>query len=704
MNRPNADEVKISDMTLLRSLVGVALNSEWGALAGEIGDICRAAFGEADGFFFLGKESDLPGSHGALPEQWRTCVEETLRQDAAVSLPLADAGSLPGMCCPLPLDGAQRGVICVTARTFSEIDAERLRGFADLIAEALNARFAFDRRNRELLETEEQSKRHQQIIDQIHDSVIAMDLEGYITSWNKGAENLFGYTANEVIGKNILFLYADENEDDSLLYQDLFEKGGREMVVRRRKKSGEDFSASLSLSLTHDRDDNPIGIIGYMMDVTERLQAEEQIYRLAYYDSLTGLPNRAMLYTLLKQALTAAHRSQRHGAVLFIDLDRFKQINDSLGQEAGDLLLKEVSRRLTECVRNEDVAARIGGDEFVVALFDITKQEHAAIVAKKILDSLSLPIMVNGHDLLVASSIGISVYPDDGDDAETLIKCADVAMFRAKQGGCDEGYMFFSQDMNQRSLERLQLENNLRRALERNELLLHYQPQLDLVTGKIIGAEVLLRWQHGDTTIPPAQFIPLAEETGLIIPIGEWILETVCAKNKQWQEAGLPIVRLAVNISARQFRPQLPQLVQQVLNRHGLDASYLELEITESVIMQNAEGVIALMQDFQRLGIALSLDDFGTGYSSLSYLKRFPIDTLKIDQSFVRGLPDDTDDTAIAKAIISLARNLGIRVIAEGVENLAQMDFLRAADCDEIQGYYYSRPLPEEDFVRFLQQ
>lgn len=823
MNGSTSFNDAASDAALLRSLVGAALNLETGSLAEEIGGICRAALGASEGYCFLSEGPNQPRP----PERWRAGVEEALRRQAAVALPLAGESAAPGLCCPLRSGDRQLGAVGVSGKAFSAADAERLQNFSDMVAEALSARFAYDQRNRDLLKTEEQRRQQRQIIDQISDSVIAMDLQGYITSWNKGAENLFGYTAEESIGKNIIFLYADEEEDDSLLYQDLFEKGGREMVVRRRKKSGEIFWASLSLSLTHGLDGNPAGMIGYLIDITERLQAEEQlrlqaaifehcgegiivtdpagvvvsvnraftkitgyapeevmgktpeilrsplhdedfsldvyaslsstghwigeawgrrkngdsfpawvsvssvhgkdgviayyfavftdiaerknaeqqIYRLAYFDMLTGLPNRAMLFTHLKQALAEAHRNSLHGAVLFIDLNRFKQINDSLGHDAGDLLLKEAGLRLAGCVREEDVVARIGGDEFVVALFDIAKREHAAVVAEKILDRLSLPIMVNGHELLVSASIGISVYPDDGSDAETLIKCADAAMYGAKQGNSPEGFTFFSRDMNQRSLERLQLENNLRRALERKELLLHYQPQLDLASGRIVGAEVLLRWNRGGTTmISPAQFIPIAEETGLINPIGEWILDTVCAKNKQWQEAGLPIVKLAVNISARQFRQHLPQLVEQVLNRHGLDSSYLELEITESVIMQNAERVISMMADFQRLGVTLSLDDFGTGYSSLSYLKRFPIDTLKIDQSFVRGLPDDSDDTAIAKAIISLARNLGLRVIAEGVETAQQLDFLRTAGCDEIQGYYYSRPLPEEDFIRFLQQ
>ncbi|MDD5242235.1 MAG: EAL domain-containing protein [Sulfuricella sp.] len=825
-NYPAAASDTTSDMELIQQLAKTILNRETEMLTEEVGDIFRAAFRGTEGFCFLPEEPDRPEALSTLPDRWRAGVEQALRQQTAVPLPLADQGTLPGLCCPLQSGGKQLGAVCVAGQTCSAAETLRLQHFANLTAEFLNARHTHDRHGRSLLETEERDRQQQQIIDQIHDSVITMDMMGYITNWNKGAESLFGYTRKEAIGKNILFLYADEEEDDSLFYQDLFDKGGREMVVRRRKKTGEIFWASLTLSLIRNKNDNPSGMIGYLSDITERLQAEEklrlhaaifeysdegiliidpagviasvnkaftkitgyapedvlgktpgflrssqhdedfylgvynslydtghwigegwgrrknnesfpvwmsissvhgkdnviayyfaiftdiaerknaekQIYRLAYYDTLTGLPNRTMLYTHVKQALAEASRNQRHGAILFIGLDRFKQVNDSLGHEAGDLLLKEVAQCMAGCVREEDVVARIGGDEFVVALFDIAEREHAATVAEKILARLSQPIMVNGHELLVSASIGISVYPDNGDDAETLLKCADVAMYRAKRGGSSNGIMFFSQDMNLRSLEKLKLESNLRRAMERNELTLNYQPQLDLASGKIVGAEVLLRWNHDGTMISPAQFIPIAENTGLIIPIGEWILETVCAKNKQWQEAGLPIVKLAVNISAKQFRQSLPQQVEQILGRHGLDPSFLELEITESVIMQNAEGVIAMMTEFQRLGVTLSLDDFGTGYSSLSYLKRFPIDTLKIDQSFIRGLPNDADDTAIAKAIISLARSLGLLVIAEGVETAEQLDFLRSAGCDEIQGYYYSRPLTEDNFIRFLQQ
>ncbi len=806
------------------SIVHSILHSGERDFAKSLVGVIQEAFNWSDACcHFSGRAAHLAGRR-KLPEGWRSLAEKIECESQTAWLPNdANENEPIQLGCPLLAQDELVGVLCVHA-PLSILPT--LQSLAGLIATTLLDRLQFDERKRDLLDSEDKLVRQQQVLDQIHDSVIAMDLSGYITGWNKGAEQQFGYTAEEAIGKNILFLYADEDEDeDAMLHEAFLEHGGREMVVKRRKKSGEVFWASLSLSLSRDVRGNPTAILGYLVDITERLKAEaelrlqaaifeysdegiivtdvskrilsvnrsfskitgyeaeeaigqlpsmlksglhdrafyeemnvsladnglwigelwnrrkngenfpawmsisgvrnkegtvthyfavftdlterknaeQQIYRLAYYDTLTGLPNRARLHTLLRQSLIEAQRGKTHGAILFIDLDRFKQINDSLGHAHGDILLKEIATRLSAVLRGEDIIARLGGDEFVVALVNITKHEDASLVAQKILDSLSAPIMVEGHELLISASIGISVYPDDGEDAETLIKNADIAMYRAKQGETHERYMFFSPDMNRRALERLKLESNLRRALEREELELYYQPQMELQSGKMVGAEVLLRWKHADQgMISPATFIPLAEETGLIVPIGQWILETVCARNKEWERTGLPIVKLAVNISAKQFRPDLPRMVADILARHELDPQFLELEITESMIMQNVEGVIAMMDEFQLLGIGLSLDDFGTGYSSLSYLKRFPIDKLKIDQSFVRGITKDADDEAITRAIISLSRNLGLRVIAEGVETEDQLSFLRAAGCEKIQGYYYSRPLPEAEFVKFL--
>lgn len=387
---------------------------------------------------------------------------------------------------------------------------------------------------------------------------------------------------------------------------------------------------------------------------------------------------------------------------MFIDLDRFKYVNDTLGHGAGDDLIRRVSARFKTCLRGSDVIARIGGDEFVVALLDIARAEDAAVVAKKIMAIFASPFLLDGHEISISASIGISVFPTDGMAVEDLIKHADIAMYRAKdQGRCS--FLFYSNDMNVRSLEKLELESSLRRALDRGELLLHYQPQADIHTGEIIGAEVLIRWKHPDLgMVSPGQFIPMAEDTGLIVPIGQWVMDQAVAQNKAWQESGVPVVKLAVNLSAQQFRLPLVEEVSAVLERHGLSHQFLELEITESMVMNNVERVIGMMTDLAALSVPMSLDDFGTGYSSLTYLKRFPIDKLKVDQSFVRDVPYNADDVSITRAIISMGKNLGLKVIAEGVETREQLEFLRNEGCDEIQGYLFSRPVPADEFRNML--
>ena len=674
--------------------------------------------------------------------------------------------------------------------------------------------------------TRERLREQTQILDQIHESVITMDLDGYITSWNRGAERLFGYTAAEAVGRHILFLYADPDDDDAS-FEDIFlEHGGREMEVRRRRKSGDIFWASLQLSLVRDAENQPAGIIGYLTDITarieaqqtlrlhahifensdegilitdadevivsvnraftritgyeaeetlgktprilrsglhgpsfygeiwkrittegrwqgeisdrrkngeiyptwvsisalkdvtgkithyfsifsditERKRAEERIHYLAYYDALTELPNRALFYKLVDQALAEARRNRQHGAILFIDLNRFKPINDTLGHGVGDRLLQQIGCRLRETLRTEDVVARLGGDEFVVALFDIAKRDHAGVVAQKLLASFDAPFVIDNHELKVGAAVGISVYPQDGFDTETLLRLADIAMYRAKKTG-EDGYAFFSHDMNQRALDQLKTENSLRHAIERDELLLHYQPKVDIASGRIVGAEALVRWRHPEQgMVPPGDFIPVAEESGLIVQISAWVIDAAVRQARAWQDAGLAPIKVAVNLSARDFSPTLPQRIGKVLAAHGLAPEWLELEITESMLMHSTERVIAMMDELARAGIALSLDDFGTGYSSLSYLKRFPIDTLKIDRSFVIHIPDDGNDCAIAGAIVGMAKQLGHKVIAEGVETSQQLAFLKSLGCDEFQGYLFSAPVPAEKFEAMLRE
>ena len=435
-----------------------------------------------------------------------------------------------------------------------------------------------------------------------------------------------------------------------------------------------------------------------------RKQAEERIRHLAHYDELTGLANRSMFSQRLSHALAQARRNGMQLAVLFIDLDRFKNINDTLGHEAGDSVLKEVAERLQGCLRESDTVGRLGGDEFVVLLEGIPQSMHCAEVAQKILTAVARPFALDTQEFHLTASIGISTYPADSEDVQSLLKNADIAMYRAKELG-KNNFQFYSAQMNIHTLERLALESSLRGALERNEFLLHYQPKVDIRSGRIIGMEALVRWQHPTKgLIPPMQFIPLAEETGLIVPIGEWVLRTACARNKSWQEQGLPPLRIAVNLSARQFTHEnLLQDVARVLNETGLDAAFLELEITESMVMHDPEHAIELLNKLKAMGISISIDDFGTGYSSLSYLKRFPIDSVKIDRSFIRDLPLDGDDAAITQAIIAMAHGLKLKVIAEGVETGEQLSFLRAHKCDEMQGYYFSKPLPEHEFILLVQ-
>jgi diguanylate cyclase (GGDEF)-like protein/PAS domain S-box-containing protein len=444
-------------------------------------------------------------------------------------------------------------------------------------------------------------------------------------------------------------------------------------------------------------------VLGTAFDITKRKEAEEQIKNLAYHDALTGLPNRLLFNDRLSVAVAQAHRQGYRLAIFFLDVDRFKVINDSLGHSLGDRLLQGVARRLQSSVREGDTVARLGGDEFILLLPALNRTEDVAKVAEKILDSLKLPFRLEGRELYVTASMGISLYPDDGGDAETLIKNADTAMYRAKEQGRDN-YQLYTPAMNATAVERLALENSLRKALARDELELVYQPLLDLGTGRVHGVEALLRWRHPERgLLLPSEFIPLAEVTGLILPIGPWVLRTACGRARVWQDLGHPHLTVAVNLSARQFQqPDLVAQVKRALEETGLAPRCLDLEITETNAMSNAEATIHTLRELKTLGVRISIDDFGIGYSSLSYLKRLPIDTLKIDQSFVRDITSDPDDAAIATAVIALAHTLKLRVVAEGVETQEQLAFLAARHCDRMQGYLFSRPLPSQECGEFL--
>jgi diguanylate cyclase (GGDEF)-like protein len=470
-----------------------------------------------------------------------------------------------------------------------------------------------------------------------------------------------------------------------------------------RRKSGEVYPAWFAINSVKDPEGRLTHYVAVFSDISERKAAEDRIEFLAHHDPLTGLPNRILLRDRFETALAQAARNRAKVALIFLDIDHFKAVNDSLGHPAGDVLLRQVAARLKGCVRASDTVCRQGGDEFLLLVVPVPDPRAASVVAEKVLQVLREPVELEGHSLAVGASIGISVFPDDGDNFDTLLQKADMAMYEAKAAGRN-GYRFFSSEMNANALERLNMQNRLRRALERDEFQLHYQPQVDLDSGRIIGMEALLRWTSPDLgPVSPGKFIPIAEESGLIVQIGAWVLRTACRQNRSWQARGLPEVPVAVNLSALQFaRGDLLDTVERALDDSRLPARFLELELTESILLHDADNIMASLRRLKNLGIKLSIDDFGTGYSSLSYLKRLAVDKLKIDQSFVRDIASDPDDAAIVRAIIQMGHSLKLRTIAEGVESADQLAFLRAEGCEEGQGYLFGRPIPAAEMERLL--
>jgi len=556
-----------------------------------------------------------------------------------------------------------------------------------------------------------EKERAQVTLNSIGDAVVCTDISGNITFLNLVAQKMTGWSLQEATSRpmaEVLRILDASSRETTPNPMDMAVGRNRTVHLPANciliRRDGFEIPIEDCVSPIHDRDGNATGAVIVFRDVSAARAMALQMTHSAQHDFLTGLPNRMLFNDRVSQAIALAARHLKKVAVLFLDLDGFKHINDSLGHPIGDKLLQSIARRLVDCVRGSDTVSRQGGDEFVVLLSEMEEPDDAAITARRMLKAVAEAHPIEQHDLHVTTSIGVSVFPDDGLDAETLTKNADTAMYQAKENG-RQSYQFFKPAMNVRAVERQSIEESLRRALERQEFALHYQPKINLKTGEISGAEALIRWTHPTRgPVPPGQFIPVAEDCGLILPIGNWVLREACKQARGWVDAGLPLGTMAVNISAMEFRDEnFFEGVMAILQDTGFDPRSLELELTESVLMKRAESTESILRKLRARGVQLAVDDFGTGYSSLSYLRKFPIDALKIDQSFVRQITTAPDETTIVTAVISMGRSLKLRVIAEGVETLKELEFLQAHQCDEAQGYYFSRPVLPEQFAKLLE-
>jgi diguanylate cyclase (GGDEF)-like protein/PAS domain S-box-containing protein len=632
-------------------------------------------------------------------------VNDFLHEKPAYWVPLATKYNYHSVAAfPIFKQGRPYGGIAVYSAELNFFNAELItliNGLADDISFALTKLELERQKLADVIKLEQAA----QVFEHSKEGILVTDANKKITSVNKSFTEITGFTPEEAIGQNPRLLASGRH--DAAFFKQVWEAlattGSWQGELWNRRKSGEIYPESLTIISVKGDAGAVINYIGIFGDISERKLAEERIQQLAHYDVLTGLPNRLLFSDRLEQSLINAQRNQSKVALLFLDLDRFKQINDTLGHDIGDALLKMVAQRLISCVREQDTLSRQGGDEFIAVLPD-ADIAGAELVAAKMLDAIIQPYLINQHEFRISSSIGIAVYPDQAQDAESLIKYADVAMYQAKDSGRNK-YLRFDPSMNASSHERLQLENGLRTAVDRQELRLYYQPQIDLIDGRIIGCEALVRWQHPELgMISPATFIPLAEETGLIMPISDWVLEEALRQARVWRDAGLPEITVAVNLSALQFRQRiLNEQVGALLKKYKLPPHVLDLELTESILMQGIDSALSMLHELSIMGVGLSIDDFGTGYSSLSYLKRFPIQKLKIDQSFVRDITTDSNDATMVKTIILMAHSLKLHVIAEGVETEAQADFLRASGCEQAQGYLFGRPVAADEFTKLLQ-
>jgi len=618
--------------------------------------------------------------------------------DAANQLALGDFSTV------LPADtGDELGQM---VRAFSTMRESRKGVESELNSLNVSLEAIVEKRVAELRDSETYVRA---VIDNVNEGIIVMNSVGLIMSFNPAAEKIFGYTSTEIIHKDFKTLLSGENAELSGIYKAYSDENTIDTslgITREAVGLRKDFSAfPLELKTSQIFIRNDLLFITAARDITDRKDAEQRINYMASHDSLTKLPNRTLLQDRIQQTLAHNNRRDQKAALIFIDLDKFKVINDTLGHDVGDSLLQEAAARLVSGVRSEDTVARQGGDEFIILLSTINHPEDAGVIAQKILDSITRPFNIKGKELHIGASIGIAVFPEDGDNMETLLKNSDIAMYHAKESGRGN-YQFFSAEMNAHATEKQSLISDLRHAAERNELFLVYQPVVDMQSGNIAGMEVLLRWKHPEIgMISPIKFIPLAEESGLILPIGEWVMRSACEQLKHWQTQGYEVPRLAINLSAKQFRQKsLSKVIEKILKETGVEARYIGFEITESMLLQNIEEVVETLSKLSYMGLEISIDDFGTGYSSLSYLKRLPINKLKIDKSFIDDLATHPDAAAIVKAIIAMAHGLKMKVVTEGVETQDQLDFLRLHGCEQYQGYIFSKPITAPEIIAMFKR
>ncbi len=556
-------------------------------------------------------------------------------------------------------------------------------------------------------ESENSLKLSAKVIDRASDGVMVTDVSGNILMVNPAFTRITGFREDDVIGKKPSVLHSDKHDDHFYkeLWRNLLASGQWQGEIWNRRKNGEAFLQRTTITAIHDTSGAVVRYASLFSDITEQRENEQMIAYQAYHDALTGLPNRLLFLDRVKSSLSRIRREGKKLCIMFIDLDNFKRVNDSFGHNVGDMLLQGVAIRLISCLREGDTVSRHSGDEFTVLLEHIEEEEDAVKAASNVITALSESYLFKGEDLNSSVSVGLAIAPNDGEDPETLIKHADMAMYQAKERGKNQ-FQLFDHGMNERVTKRISFENQLKRAIERQEFTVYYQPKVSLSSNTISSAEALVRWTPpGGTVISPAEFIPIAEETGLIVPLGEWVLSRACEQMLRWHNNGHDSLVISVNLSARQLdQRNLPEIIQSTLLETGLPPDSLCMEMTESALTQNIDVTTENMLALKNMGIKISLDDFGTGYSSLSFLRRFPLDEIKIDQSFVRKLPSDPHDSAIAATIVSLAHYLNLRVVAEGVERDEQLEFFRSTGCHEVQGYLFSRPLPSNDFEKLLER